>query len=105
MSASMEACFAEHAATPIPPTNPTYDQAPLGHRKDMPPWRRFILTAPSHGCDVAKSSAAARAPRGQYDFVDTVEAGQGLIHSPGHDAQTIAKVADRVEDAGYVRAL
>ncbi|GJY06297.1 hypothetical protein Tco_0373351 [Tanacetum coccineum] len=43
-------------------------------------------------CDVAESSAAAaaRAPRGQYDFVDTVEAGQGLIRSPGHDARTIA---------------
>ncbi|GKE26177.1 hypothetical protein Tco_1441561, partial [Tanacetum coccineum] len=30
---------------------------------------------------------------------------QGLIHSPGHDAQTIARAADRVEDVGYVRAL
>nr|GEW89567.1 hypothetical protein [Tanacetum cinerariifolium] len=29
MSASMEACIAEHAATPIPPTSPAYDQAPL----------------------------------------------------------------------------
>ncbi|GJZ91129.1 putative reverse transcriptase domain-containing protein [Tanacetum coccineum] len=116
MSASMEARFTEHAATPIPPTNPTYDQAPLGYRaamirmkddipeEDMPPRRRFILTAPSHGCDVAESSAAAaRVPRGQYDFVDTVEVGQGLIRSPGHDAQTIAKAADRVEDVGYVR--
>nr|GFA53546.1 hypothetical protein [Tanacetum cinerariifolium] len=51
------------------------------------------------------SVAAARAPRGQYDFFDTVEAGQGLIRSPGHDAQTIARVADRAEDVGYVRAL
>ncbi|GJR01235.1 hypothetical protein Tco_0524219 [Tanacetum coccineum] len=33
---------------------------------------------------------AAREPRGQYDFVDAVEAGQGLIRSPGHDARTIA---------------
>nr|GFC93042.1 hypothetical protein [Tanacetum cinerariifolium] len=93
-----------------------YDQAPLGHRtamirirddileKDMPPRRRFVLTAPPHGCDVAESSAAAtRAPRSQYDFVNTVKAGQGLIR--GHDAQTIAKAADRVEDVGYVRAL
>ncbi|GKG49508.1 hypothetical protein Tco_0515960, partial [Tanacetum coccineum] len=58
------------------------------------------LTAPLHGCDVAESSAAAaaaRAPRGQYDFVNTVEAGQGLIRSPGHDAQTIARAADRVK--------
>ncbi|GJT26141.1 hypothetical protein Tco_0906416 [Tanacetum coccineum] len=73
--------------------------------EDMPLRRRFILTAPPPGYDVAKSSAAARSPRGQYDFVDTVETGQGLIRSPGHDAQTIAKAADRAKDAGYVRAL
>ncbi|GKA45553.1 hypothetical protein Tco_0738349 [Tanacetum coccineum] len=118
MSASMEARIAEHGAAPIPPTNPTYDRAPLGHRaamihlrddipeEDMPPRRRFVLTAPPPGCDVAESStAAARAPRGQYDFVDTVKAGQGLICSPGHDARTIARAADRAEDVGYVRAL
>ncbi|GJT62702.1 hypothetical protein Tco_1006235 [Tanacetum coccineum] len=118
MSASMEARIVEHVVVPIPPTNPTYDQAPLGHRvamirmrddileEDMPPQRRFVLTAPPPGCDVAESSAAAaRAPRGQYDFVDVVESGQGLIRSPGHDARTIARVADRVEDVGYVRAL
>ncbi|GJU48867.1 hypothetical protein Tco_1218422 [Tanacetum coccineum] len=110
--------IAEHAVTPIPPTSPTYDQAPLGHRaamirirddipeEDMPPQRRFVLTAPPPGCDVAESSAAAaRAPRGQYDFVDVVEAGQGLIRSPGHDVRTIARAADRAEDVGYVRAL
>ncbi|GKE67624.1 hypothetical protein Tco_1521785, partial [Tanacetum coccineum] len=86
----MEARIAEHVATPIPPTSPTYDQAPLGHRaamihmrddipeEDMPPRRRFVLTAPSPGCDVTESStAAARAPR----------------------------VADRAEDVGYVKAL
>nr|GEV68962.1 hypothetical protein [Tanacetum cinerariifolium] len=50
-------------------------------------------------------AAATRAPRGRYDFVDTVEAGQGLIRSPGHDAWTIARAADRVEDVGYVRSL
>ncbi|GKF00502.1 hypothetical protein Tco_0023852, partial [Tanacetum coccineum] len=90
MSASMEARIIEHAAAPIPPTNPTYDQAPLGHRatmiymrddipeEDMPPWRRFVLTAPPPGCDVAESSAtAAGAPR----------------------------AVDRAEDVGYVRAL
>ncbi|GJV48980.1 hypothetical protein Tco_1439192, partial [Tanacetum coccineum] len=45
----------------------------------MPPRRRFILTAPPPGCDVAESyaAAAARAPR----------------------------AADRAEDVGYVRAL
>nr|GEY23522.1 pyridoxal phosphate-dependent transferase [Tanacetum cinerariifolium] len=63
--------------------------APLGHRaaiirmrdeipeEDMPPQRRFVINAPPPGYDVADSSAAAaaRAPRSQYDFVDTVEAG------------------------------
>ncbi|GKF22588.1 hypothetical protein Tco_0074910, partial [Tanacetum coccineum] len=77
MPASMKARIAEHAVAPIPPTSPTYDQAPLGHRaamirmrddipkEDMPPWRRFVLTAPPLGYDVAESSAvaAARAPR------------------------------------------
>ncbi|GJY29100.1 hypothetical protein Tco_0404867, partial [Tanacetum coccineum] len=119
MSASMEARIAEHATVPIPPTSRAYDQAPLGHRaamirmrddipkEDMPPRRRFVLTAPPPGCDVAESSAgaAARPPRGQYDFVNTVETGHGLIRSPDHDAQTIARAADRVEDVGYVRAL
>ncbi|GKC38738.1 hypothetical protein Tco_1051122 [Tanacetum coccineum] len=120
MSASMEARIAEHVVTPIPPTSPTYDQVPLGHRaamirmrddipeEDMPPQRRFVLIAPPPGCDVAESSAAVtavRAPRRQYDFVDTVEARQGLIRSHGHDARTIARAADRAEDVGYVRAL
>ncbi|GKE47651.1 hypothetical protein Tco_1478909, partial [Tanacetum coccineum] len=120
MSSSMEARIAEHAehaAAPIPPTSSAYDQAPLGHRaamirmrddipeEDMPPRRRFVLTDPPPRCDVAESFAAARAPRGQYDFVDTIEAGQGLIHSPGHDARTIARAADRAEDVGYVRVV
>ncbi|GJZ68108.1 hypothetical protein Tco_0631348 [Tanacetum coccineum] len=119
MPASMKARIAEHAVAPIPPTSPTYDQAPLGHKatmvcmrddileEDMPPRRRFVLTAPPPGCDVAESSAAAvaKAPRGQYDFVDAVEAGQGLNRSPGHDVRTIARAADRAEDVGYVRAL
>ncbi|GKB50676.1 putative reverse transcriptase domain-containing protein [Tanacetum coccineum] len=100
-----------------PPINPTYDQAPLGHRavmirmrydipeEDMPPQRRFVLTAPPPSCDIAESSAAARASRGQYDFVDAVGTGQGLVRSPGHDARTIARAADRAEDVGYARAL
>ncbi|GKF92882.1 hypothetical protein Tco_0279601, partial [Tanacetum coccineum] len=46
-----------------------------------------------------------RAPIGQYDFVDVVKVGQGLIRSPGHVARTIARAADRAEDVGYVRAL
>ncbi|GJX18919.1 hypothetical protein Tco_0221596 [Tanacetum coccineum] len=124
MAASTQAlidAFAAGSPTfPLPPPiNPTYDQAPLGHRaamirmrddipeEDMPPQRRFVLTAPPPGCDIAESSAAAaaRASRGQYDFVDAVGTGQGLVRSPGHDARTIARAADRAEDVGYVRAL
>ncbi|GJW27984.1 reverse transcriptase domain-containing protein [Tanacetum coccineum] len=122
MAASTQALIDTFAARsppfPLPPTSPAYDQAPLGHRaamirirddkpeEDMPPRRRFVLTAPLPRCDVAESSAAAaRPPRGQYDFVDTVEAGQGLIRSPSHDARTIAIATDRAEDVGYVRAL
>ncbi|GJR76964.1 putative reverse transcriptase domain-containing protein [Tanacetum coccineum] len=76
-------------------------------KEDMPPRRRFVLTAPLPGCDRAKSSsaAAARASRGQYAFVDAVGTRQGLVSSPGHDARTIARAADRAEDVGYVRAL
>ncbi|GKF00408.1 hypothetical protein Tco_0023758, partial [Tanacetum coccineum] len=97
MSASMEARIAKHVAAPIPPTSPTYDQTPLGHRaamirmrddipeEDMPPRRRFLLTAPLLGCDVAER--------------------QGLIRTPGYDARTIARATDRAEDVGYVRAL
>nr|GFA14577.1 hypothetical protein [Tanacetum cinerariifolium] len=48
------------------------------------------------------SAAAARAPRSQYNFVDTVEAGQGLIRSLGHDTRTIARATDRAEDVGYL---
>ncbi|GKD53051.1 putative reverse transcriptase domain-containing protein, partial [Tanacetum coccineum] len=72
MAASTQALIDAFAAGspsfPLPPTSPAYDQAPLAET----------------------SAAAARAPRGQYDFVDTVGAGQGLIRSPGHDAHTIA---------------
>ncbi|GKB88606.1 hypothetical protein Tco_0960878 [Tanacetum coccineum] len=91
MLASMEARIAEHAAVPIPPTSPAYDQVPLGHRADMIP--------------ESSAAAAAKPPRGQYNFVDTVEIGHGLIRSPGHDAWTIARAPDRAKDVGYVRAL
>ncbi|GKF32798.1 hypothetical protein Tco_0102596, partial [Tanacetum coccineum] len=97
-----------------PPINPTYDQAPLGHRaamirmrddnpeEDMLPRGRFVLTASLPGCDIAESStaAAARASRSQYDFVDVVGTRQGLVRSLGHEAQTIARAADRAEDVG-----
>nr|GEV67827.1 reverse transcriptase domain-containing protein [Tanacetum cinerariifolium] len=70
---------------PLPHTSPAYDQASLGHKtamirmrddipkEDIPPRRRFVLTAP--------------------------------LPIPGHDAQNIARAADRAEDVGYVKAL
>ncbi|GJR06204.1 putative reverse transcriptase domain-containing protein [Tanacetum coccineum] len=101
-----------------PPINPTYDQAPLGYKEaitrmrddipeeDMLPQRRFVHTAPPPGCDIVESSAAAaRASRSQYDFVDAVGTRQGLVSSPGHDARTITRAANRAEDVGYARAL
>nr|GEU94147.1 putative reverse transcriptase domain-containing protein [Tanacetum cinerariifolium] len=116
--ALIDAFVAGSSPFPLPPTSPAYDQAPLGRwaatvrmrddilEEDMPPQRIFVLTAPPPGCDVAESyAAAARAPRSRYNFVDTVEAGQGLICSPGHDTRTIVRAADRAEDVGYVRAL
>nr|GEX10435.1 hypothetical protein [Tanacetum cinerariifolium] len=58
--ALIEAFAAGSSLFPLPPTNPAYDQAPLG---------------------------------------------QGLIYSRSHDAQTIARAADKAEDVGHVRAL
>nr|GEU33033.1 hypothetical protein [Tanacetum cinerariifolium] len=115
--ALIEAFTVGSSPSPLPPANPAYDQTSLGHRtamihmrddipeEDMQPRIRFVLIAPPPGCDVTESSAAARAPRSQYDFVDTVKAGQSLIRSPGHDTQTIGRAADRAEDVGYDRAL
>nr|GEU95204.1 reverse transcriptase domain-containing protein [Tanacetum cinerariifolium] len=109
--ALIDAFAARSSLFPLPPTSLAYDHAPLGHRTtmirrrddipedDMPPQRRFAFTAHPPGCDIAESSAAAtRAPRSQYDFVDTVKERHGLIQSPGHDARTIARAADIVKD-------
>nr|GFD07445.1 hypothetical protein [Tanacetum cinerariifolium] len=46
----------------LPPTSPTCNQTPLGHMTAMIIW-----------CPRSFAVAAARAPRSQYDFVDTVE--------------------------------
>ncbi|GJW40462.1 hypothetical protein Tco_0066307 [Tanacetum coccineum] len=111
--------FATGSPSSPPPIKPTYDQAPLGHRaamirmkddileEDMPPRGRFVLTAPPPSCDIEESSAAAaaRSSRGQYDFVDVVGSGHGLVRSPGHEARTIARDVDRAEDVGYAKAL
>nr|GEW31655.1 putative reverse transcriptase domain-containing protein [Tanacetum cinerariifolium] len=116
--ALIDAFTAGSSPFPLPPTSPAYDHAQLGrrvamihmrddiHEEDMPPQKRFVLTAPLPGCDVAESSAAAaRAPRSQYNFVDTVEVGHGLVCCPGHNTWTIVRTAGRTEDIGYVRAL
>nr|GEV27056.1 hypothetical protein [Tanacetum cinerariifolium] len=91
MATSTQALIDAFAVGPspflLPPTSPAYDQALLGHRTTM--------------ISESSTAALARAPRSQYDFVNTVEAGQGLIRSPGHDTQTIARAADRAEDVGY----
>nr|GEU90749.1 putative reverse transcriptase domain-containing protein [Tanacetum cinerariifolium] len=97
--------FKEEETTVTPPPPPRHRGARISV-KPHTPMRRLVLTAPLPGCDVVESSAAtARAPRSQYDFVDTVKAGQGLIRSPGHDTQTIARAANIVEDVGYDTAL
>nr|GEU32204.1 hypothetical protein [Tanacetum cinerariifolium] len=48
--------------------------------EDMPPQRRFVLTAPSPGCEVAESSAAAavavRAPRRDVGYVRALQASE-----------------------------
>ncbi|GJW84119.1 putative reverse transcriptase domain-containing protein [Tanacetum coccineum] len=86
MSASMEALIVEHAAAPIPPTNPAYDLAPLGLRatmirmrddipkEDMPLRRKFVLTAPLLRCDVRKVQLLLARPQPtkfSMNFVDT----------------------------------
>nr|GEV34366.1 putative reverse transcriptase domain-containing protein [Tanacetum cinerariifolium] len=78
-TALIDAFAAGSSPFSLPPTSPAYDQAPL-----------------------ESSAATARAPRSQYNFVDIVEAGQGFIRSPSHDARTIARAADRAEDVGYL---
>nr|GEU76390.1 reverse transcriptase domain-containing protein [Tanacetum cinerariifolium] len=59
--ALIDAFTAGSSPFPLPPTSPAYVQAPLGHRtamirmrddileEDMPPRRRFVLTAPPPG--------------------------------------------------------
>nr|GEV70007.1 putative reverse transcriptase domain-containing protein [Tanacetum cinerariifolium] len=84
MSASMEACIAEHAPALIPPTSPAYDLAPLGHRATMIRMRD----------DIPKEDMSPR--RDLYLLLPHL--GQGLVRSPGHDARTIARAADRAED-------
>nr|GEV47206.1 hypothetical protein [Tanacetum cinerariifolium] len=75
--ALIDAIVAGSSSFPLQPTSPAYDQAQLG--------RRVAMISES-------STVAARAPRSQYNFVDTVEAGHGLeskyFYTQLHDAQT-----------------
>nr|GEW02234.1 putative reverse transcriptase domain-containing protein [Tanacetum cinerariifolium] len=77
---------------------------PLSHHYHLDTMKQGYLPAYDQA-PLESSAAAARAPRSQYDFVDTVETGQGLICSHGHDARTIARAANRVKDVGYDGAL
>ncbi|GKF08681.1 hypothetical protein Tco_0042905, partial [Tanacetum coccineum] len=86
MAASTQALIDAFAAGsppfPLPPTSPAYDQALIGHRAAMIRMRDDILEE-----DMP--------PHRRF----------GLIRSPSHDARTIARAVNKVEDVGYVRAL
>nr|GEU54917.1 putative reverse transcriptase domain-containing protein [Tanacetum cinerariifolium] len=92
--ALIDAFVAGSPLFPLTPTSPAYDQASLVHRavmicirddileEDMPPQKRFILTAPPPGCDVAESFAtavAARAPREDVGYVRALQASKHMI--------------------------
>nr|GEZ59935.1 putative reverse transcriptase domain-containing protein [Tanacetum cinerariifolium] len=65
-----------------PKEDPSHRAAMIRRRddileEDMPPRRRFSLTGPSPGCDVAESSAAAaRAPRKDVGYVRALQASE-----------------------------
>nr|GFA97908.1 hypothetical protein [Tanacetum cinerariifolium] len=88
-----------------PEEDPNEKHESKGSDETEPFKKDKIAVTPPPSRHQSLAAAAARAPRSQYNFVDTVEVGQGLIHSPGHDTRTIARAADRAEDASYVRAL
>ncbi|GKB68372.1 hypothetical protein Tco_0929784 [Tanacetum coccineum] len=105
MAASTQARIDEFAvgspSFPLPPASRTYDQAPLGHRaamirmrddipeEDQPPQRRFVLTAPPPGCDIAESYAAtARASRVADRAVDVRKQESEIFYTQLHDART-----------------
>nr|GEX99844.1 putative reverse transcriptase domain-containing protein [Tanacetum cinerariifolium] len=71
------------------------DTAPLGHRAAMICWRADIIEEDM----LPRRRFASNTPPPGF------ETRQGLNRSPGHDAWTIARDADRADDVGYVRAL
>nr|GEX39971.1 putative reverse transcriptase domain-containing protein [Tanacetum cinerariifolium] len=106
----------DEIAVTSPP--PRHRGAHLGHRaamirrrddileEDMPPLRRFTLTGPPPGCDIAESSAgaAARAPRSQYNFVDTDVGYVRALQASEHRMMTsIEEVNLRVSYQAQVR--
>nr|GEW69350.1 hypothetical protein [Tanacetum cinerariifolium] len=91
MSVSIEARIVEHATAHTPPPPPAHREVRISVRPQTP------MTASTQAF-TESSATTARPPRGQYDFIDTVEAGQGLICSSCHDARTIARAADKAED-------
>ncbi|GJZ63593.1 hypothetical protein Tco_0620014 [Tanacetum coccineum] len=103
----------ETAATPPPPRSPQ-TRAPFSQTRLRRAWKTVrpeppmpasmeedfsTYLPPPPGCRCSRPeflpAKLLRAPRRQYDFVDAVEAGQGLIRSPVHDARTITRAADR----------
>nr|GEU29001.1 putative reverse transcriptase domain-containing protein [Tanacetum cinerariifolium] len=123
--ALIDAFTAGSSSFPLPPTSLAYDQAPLSHRaamicmrddilaEDMPPQRIFGLTTPPLRCDIAESFVAfARAPRSQYDFVDTVkiQVAQKKVKIAFENDDSSSRVElitskIKAEDVGHVRAL
>nr|GEV50743.1 hypothetical protein [Tanacetum cinerariifolium] len=94
----------------LPPTSPAYDQALLNHKtamirirddileEDTPPRRRFVLTAPLPGWDIAEiSTAAARAPREDVGYVRALQASERRMMT------SIEKVNLRVTYQAQVR--
>ncbi|GJY42970.1 putative reverse transcriptase domain-containing protein [Tanacetum coccineum] len=91
----------EHIASADPSVVPIVDSVPSARDTEAFETNESVPTprSPQTMVPVLKHDSTS------YDFVDTIEAGQGLIHSPGHDAWTIARAANRAEDVGYVKAL
>ncbi|GJX94625.1 hypothetical protein Tco_0349211 [Tanacetum coccineum] len=90
MSASMEACIVEHAATPTPPlpvASPPILLLSTSHRTDipeaeMPPQKKACLTTSAPGLEIGESSAA------------------GAARQPGTTLETNLR-QDRVMETGY----
>ncbi|GKA07378.1 putative reverse transcriptase domain-containing protein [Tanacetum coccineum] len=115
----------ETAVTPPPRHHGARISAPLGHKtamirmrddileEDIPPRRRFVLTAPPPGCDVAESyaAAAARAPRAycartdRRDIrleIDVVRGQRTAYETELHERQSAEDVQSKADDGTQV---